>query len=720
MKVEMRNEMKKFLFAAALIAGCSTAPAPETVAVPAPAPAGSAAYSYPVAPRGDTVDVYHGTRVADPFRVLEDASDPATIAWVEAQNRLTREYMDSKPVRDEIKARLTQLIDYARMGTPSKEANRYFYSRNSGLQNQSVIYMREGLNGAEQLVIDPNKLSADGTLALSGYSVSDDGKLFAYALSQSGSDYRKIYIRNLETGENYPETLEWLKFTTPVWTPDSKGFYYNRLPVPGSVPPGDEHYFPKLYYHRLGTPQSEDVYVYDNPAIREITFGSQVSDDGRWLIVTQSKGTAPESEVLARDLTKKSTEWKKLYTGFDASYYPDEVVGDELLIFTDKDAPRGKIIAKNLVTHAERTIVPESSDVLSWFSTANGKLVTHYLKNASSSLRVFDLRGSMLREVQLPGIGSIAGFSSKPRDPEVFFGFQSYVYPPAIFRYDVDTNELSEFHRASVSVDPLQYETKQVWFPSKDGTRVSMFISHKKGLKLDGTNPTMLYGYGGFNSNLTPNFSAFNYVFMERGGVYAVANLRGGSEYGEEWHRAGMLDRKQNVFDDFIAAAEALIREGYTKPSKLAIRGGSNGGLLTAVVENQRPDLFGAVITQVPVADMLRYHLFTVGRFWIPEYGSSENPDQFRYLYAYSPLHNVKKGTKYPATLITTADTDDRVAPGHAKKLAATMQEAQGGTEPILIRIETKAGHGAGKPVSKQIDEQADMWTFVFHELGVQ
>ena len=716
--------MKKLLLILiALTMACSTAPVVEPKPVPVvdvePATPQAPAWSYPPAPRGETVDVYHGVSVADPFRVLENADDPASAAWVAAENVITRRYMDSKPVRSELKKRLTELMDYARMGVPYREANRYFYSRNRGLQNQSVVYMREGLNGEEKVVIDPNTLSPDGTLALGGYTVSDDGKYFAYSLSQSGSDYQKISVKNLDTGENFPETLEWLKFTSATWTPDNKGFYYSRLPVPGSVPAGDEHYFPKLYYHRLGTPQSADTFVYDIPTVKEITFGPQVSADGKWLIITQSKGTAPESEVLALDRTAKKPEWKRLYSGFTASYYPDEVIGDELILFTDASAPRGKVIARHLKTMAERTIVPESPDTLSWITTAGGRVVAHYLKNASSSLRVFDTKGSMLREVTLPGIGSVSGVSSRPNDSEMFFGFASYVYPPTIFRYDVATNQLDEFYRSPVKIDPTQYETKQVWYPSKDGTKVSMFISHKKGVQLNGDNPTMLYGYGGFNSNMTPAFSAANYAFMERGGVFAVSNLRGGAEYGEEWHKAGMLAKKQNVFDDFIAAAEYLISSGYTKSSRLAIRGGSNGGLLTAVVENQRPDLFGAVVTQVPVADMLRYHTFTVGRFWITEYGSSEDPEQFKFLYAYSPLHNVKKGTKYPATLITTADTDDRVAPGHAKKLAAAMQEAQAGSEPILIRIETKAGHGAGKPVSKQIDEWADIWTFVFTELGM-
>jgi len=710
-----------FLIACSSASVAPPAPPPAMAEMAPTAPTAPAAptWSYPPAPRSETFDDYHGTRVADPFRVLEDPADPASVAWVEAENKVTRSYMDSKPVRNELKLRLTELINYARMGVPYKEANRYFYSRNSGLQNQSIIYMRDGLKGEEKLVIDPNTLSADGTLALGGYTVSDDGKTLAYSLSQSGSDYQKIYIRNLDSGANYPESLEWLKFTSATWTPDNKGFYYSRLPVPGSVPAGDEHYFPKLYYHRVGTPQTADTFVYDVPDVKEITFGPQISHDGKWLIVTQSKGTAPESEVLVLDRTTKNAKWKKLYTGFEASYYPDEVIGDELFLFTDASASRGKVIAKNLKTMAERTVIPEGPDTLSQVSTAGGRLITQYLNNASSALRVYDTKGTMLREITLPGIGSAGGISSRPDDNEMFFAFNSYVYPPTIFRYDVASNQMEEFYRSPVKIDPTQFETKQLWYSSKDGTKVSMFVSHKKGVQLNGDNPTMLYGYGGFNSNQTPSFSAFNYAFLERGGVYAVANLRGGSEYGEEWHKSGMLEKKQNVFDDFIGAAEHLIAAGYTKSSRLAIRGGSNGGLLTAAVENQRPDLFGAVVTQVPVADMLRYHKFTVGRFWIPEYGSSENADQFKFLYAYSPLHNVKKGTKYPATLITTADTDDRVAPGHAKKLAATIQEAQGGNEPILIRIETKAGHGAGKPISKQIDEAADMWTFVFTELGM-
>lgn len=689
---------------------------------------------YPVAPTASVVDEYFGTRVADPFRPLEDPNTPATVAWTEAQNRLTESMLD-RSGREQIAKRLTELFDYPRVSIPSKKKSRYFFSRNEGLQNQPIYYVQEGLHGTPRVLIDPNSLSPDGTVALTNTSVSDDAKLLGYAISRSGSDRQEIYIRDIDTGRDFPEKLEWIKFTGIEWTPDNAGFFYNRLPVPGTVPAGDEHYFPKLYYHRIGSPQSSDTLIYERPNEREVAFGSDVSHDGRYLTVVAGRGTADESEVFLDDLARPGHQFAPVFTGFKFKYFPDEIVDGWMYILTNEDAPLGRVIAVDVRdlpaqgggvdTSRIREVVPQAEDNLEWITVVNRRIVAHYLHNASSVLKVFDLDGRLVKTIALPGIGSVTALSGKVDDPEMFFAFQSYTRPQTNYRYDFTTDELIEFQRPQIKLDPDRYETVQVWYPSRDGTRVSMFLSSRKGIRKDGNTPVFLYGYGGFNIPMTPQFNPVHFYFMERGGIFAVANLRGGSEYGEQWHRAGMLANKQNVFDDFAAAAEWLIANGYTRRERLAISGRSNGGLLAAVSLVQRPDLFGAVVVQVPVIDMLRYHRFTLARFWIPEYGSSEDPEQFRFLYAYSPLHNVRDGVAYPATLITTADTDDRVDPGQAKKFAARLQQAQGGEKPILVRIETKAGHSSGvlgaggKPISKLIEEWADIWTFTFWQLGV-
>jgi prolyl oligopeptidase len=643
--------------------------------------------------------------------------------------------MLNRPGREQIKTRMSELFDYPRISIPSKKKNRYFFSRNEGLQNQPIYYVQEGLAGTPRVLIDPNVLSPDGTVAVTNISVSDNAGMLGYAISRSGSDRQEIYIRDIESGQNFPEKLEWMKYTGIDWTPDNVGFFYNRLPVPGTVPAGDEHYFPKLYYHRVGTPQSSDALIYERPNEREVSFGSDVSHDGRYLIVTAVRGTADESEIFLDDLSTPGHQFAPAFTGFRFKYFPDEIVDGWMVVLTNQDAPLGKVIAvdvRNLPSQGSgvssdriREVVPESKDNLEWITMVNRRIVAHYLHNASSVLKVFDLDGSLVKTIALPGIGSVSSLSGKVDDPEMFFGFQSYTRPQTNYRYDFTTDQLTEFQRPEIEFDPEQFETVQVWYPSKDGTPVSMFLSSRKGTPKDGNAAVFLYGYGGFNIPQTPSFNPVHFYFLERGGIFAVANLRGGSEYGEQWHRAGMLANKQNVYDDFAAAAEWLIANRYTRRERLAISGRSNGGLLAAVSLVQRPELFGAVVVQVPVIDMLRYHRFTLARFWIPEYGSAEDPDQFRFLYAYSPLHNVRDGTAYPATLITTADTDDRVDPGQAKKFAARLQQAQGGDEPILIRIETKAGHSSGslgsggKPVSKLIDEWADIWSFVFWQLGV-
>jgi prolyl oligopeptidase len=682
-------------------------------------------YSYPPAAKGDVVEDYHGTRVADPYRWLEKADDPATTTWVAAENSLTRSVLDRQE-REAIKARLTELFDYPKISIPEKKGNRYFFFKNTGLQNQSVYYVQEGLKGEPRVAIDPNTMSPDGTVALTNTSPTKDGSLLGYAISRSGSDRQEIFVRDVATGKDLPDKIVWVKFSGIAWTPDAKGFFYTRYPQPGTVPPGDEHYFPKLYYHVLGEAQERDAMLFEKPTEKEVGIGGWVSYDGRWLVILPGKGASDKTEVWALDLKKPSAGPIPVFTGFENAYSVAEVVDGRLYARTDRDAPLGRVIAVDLnrlppinkdAPFVE--LVPQGKDTLQSAYVINRKLILRHLRNASTALDVHALSGKMEKEIALPGIGSVGAISGDADQEEMFLSYSSFTQPPTNFRYDFDKGELVLFQKTDVKVDPSQYETEQVWYPSKDGTKISMFLVHKKGLPRDGNRPVFLYAYGGFNISQTPGFSGTRYVFLEKDGIVAMPNLRGGGEYGEAWHQAGMREKKQNVFDDFIAAAEWLIANKYTKRERLAVAGGSNGGLLVSAVEMQRPDLVGAVVCQVPVADMLRYQRFTLGRYWIAEYGSSELAADFPFLYKYSPYHNVREGVAYPATLITTADTDDRVDPGHSKKLAARMQAAQGGDEPILIRIETKAGHGAGKPTTKILDEQADIWTFVFWKLGM-
>jgi prolyl oligopeptidase len=696
------------------------AQSPATGAAPA-----RAAFAYPPAPEGDLVEDYHGTKVADPYRSLENPDDPTTIAWVDAENALTRTVLD-RPERAPIKARLTELYDYPKVGIPEKKGNRYFFFKNTGLQNQSVYYVQEGSKGAPRVLIDPNTMSPDGTIALTNTSPSHDGKLLGYAVSKSGSDRQEIYVRDVATGKDLPDKLVWVKFSGIGWTPDAKGFFYTRYPETGSVPAGDEHYFPKLHYHRLGEPQEKDVMFFEKPTEKEVGVGGFVSYDGRWLVIRPGKGASDKTEIWALDLEKPGSKPVAVFTGFDHAYQVAEVVDGKLYARTDRDAPLGRIIAVDLNRlpadnkDAPFTeLVPQGKDTIQAAYVKNKKLVVRRLRNASTALEVRSLAGRLERAIELPGIGSVGGISGEADQKEMFLSFSSYTMPSTNYRYDFDKGKLVLFSRPQVKVDPSQYQTEQVWYPSKDGTKVSMFLVHRKALKKDGNRPVYLTAYGGFNISSTPGFSSTRFVFLEKGGVVAIPNLRGGGEYGEAWHEAGMREKKQNVFDDFIAAAEWLIASGWTKPERLAIQGGSNGGLLVSAVALQRPDLYGAVVCQVPVADMLRYQKFTVGRYWIAEYGNAEVAADFPFLYKYSPYHNVRDGVSYPATLVTTADTDDRVAPGHGKKFAARLQSAQAGDEPILLRVETKAGHGAGKPTSKILDEQADIWTFVFWRLGM-
>src|SRR6266446_186766 len=676
---------------------------------------------YPPARKADVVDDYHGTKVADPYRWLENAEDPETAAWVEAENKLTASLLGGSE-HEALKKRLQELFDYARVSVPEQRGGRYFYLRNTGLQNQSILFVREGRTGPERVLLDPNALSPDGTVALTATSVTRDGALMAYTLSKSGSDRQEIFVRDVATGENRSDHLRWAKFTSLAWTPDGKGFFYSRFPPPGTVPSGDENYYCKVYHHRLGEGQDEDALVYERPEEKELVFASSVTRDGRFLLVTAFRGASGKSEVFARDLKAPGAPMRPVFTGFaDVWRFVDEVDG-RFYFQTDKDAPLGRVVAVDLGRGQTRPaeVLSQGKDKLEAAAIVDRKLVAIRLRNANSRVELFALDGRPLGTVELPTIGTVAGLTGEPDQDEMFLGFTSYTCPATPFRYDFKTGVLAPFEKAPSKVDGAAYEVEQVFYPSKDGTKVSMFLVRRKGLPKDTKRPTLLYGYGGFNINLTPAFSPSAFVWLDRGGLLAVANLRGGGEYGEEWHRAGMQEKKQNVFDDFIAAAEWLATSGWTRREKLAIEGASNGGLLVGAVMTQRPELFGAVVCQVPVADMLRYHRFTVGRFWIPEYGSAEDPQLFPVLYRYSPLHNVKEGVAYPPTLVTTADTDDRVAPGMAKKFAARLQAADPGPRSVLIRVETKAGHGGGKPVSKQIEEQADVYRFLFKALGEQ
>jgi prolyl oligopeptidase len=679
--------------------------------------------NYPEARKSDQMDDYHGVKVADPYRWLEDLDSAETRAWVEAENKLSFGFLESIPQRTPIKERLTKLWNYEKYGIPFREGNRYFYTRNSGLQNQAVLYTVTSLDAQPQQVLDPNTLSADGTVALSGMQVSPDGKLLAYSLSASGSDWQEWKVRDVETSKDLSDDLKWVKFSGASWTRDGKGFFYSRYDEPKSDALKGTNYFQKIYYHKLGTPQSEDVLVYERPDQKDWLFEGEVTEDGNYLIITVFQGTDVKSRIYYKDLKAKDSAVVKLLDDFDAAYRFVGNEGPRFFFQTDLQAPRSKVIEVN-VTKPERdnwkVIVPEGKETLQTTTFVNNKFVANYLKDAYTQVKVYDTAGKLVNEVAFPGIGAAEGFGGHATDKETFYSFTGFTTPTTIYRYDMTTGKSSVFRQPKVDFNPTDFETKQVFYTSKDGTKVPMFITHKKGLKLDGNNPTYLYGYGGFNISMSPAFSVGNLVWMEMGGVYAQPNLRGGGEYGEEWHQQGMKSKKQNVFDDFIAAAQWLIDNKYTSTPKLAIGGGSNGGLLVGAALTQRPDLFGAALPAVGVMDMLRFQKFTIGWAWVSDYGSSDNADEFKALYAYSPLHNIKPGTSYPPTLITTADHDDRVWPGHSFKFAAALQAAQAGSAPVLIRIETKAGHGAGKPTTKIIEEIADRWAFLVKTLNMK
>ena len=679
--------------------------------------------SYPETRKMDTVDSYFGMKVADPYRWLEDDNSDETKAWVTAQNKVTFGYLNQIPERAQLRGRLTELWNYERYGAPFKRGGKYFYFKNDGLQNQSVLYVTTNLRESGRVLLDPNKLAADGTTALSGLSVSDDGKTLAYGIAVAGSDWQEWRFLDIETGAQLPDVLKHIKFSGVSWTADGSGVFYSRYPEADSRGRlSAQNFFQKLYFHKLGTPQSGDKLIYERPEDGQKFVRADVTDDGKWLVINVGRGTAPMNMVYLKDLSDANSAIFPVIDELVADYTYIANVGNIFYFRTDRNAPLGKVVSVNVKTSKKiwKDVIAQKKEMLDGASMLDGKLVANYLKDAYTQVNIHDRNGRFMRNIQLPGIGTASGFDGRPEDKETFYTFATFNSPPVIYQYNMTTGKSSVFRKPEVKFDPNSFETKQVFYTSKDGTRVPMFIVHKKGLKLDGTNPTLLYGYGGFSVSMTPSFSVSRIVWMENGGIFAMPNIRGGAEYGEEWHEAGTKLKKQNVFDDFIAAAGYLIENKYTQPSKLAISGGSNGGLLVGAVLNQRPELFGAALPAVGVMDMLRFHKFTIGRAWISDYGSSEDSVEFAALYAYSPIHNIRKNVKYPAVLVTTADHDDRVVPAHSFKYAATLQASQTGDAPVLIRIETNAGHGAGKPTSKQIDEAADVYGFLIKSLGMQ
>jgi prolyl oligopeptidase len=685
---------------------------------------GGAALKYPDTKRGDQVDDYHGTKVADPYRWLEAdvRTSKAVAAWVAAENKVTFAYLKSIPEREAIKQRITDLWNYEKISPPSRQGPRYVFSKNDGLQNHAVYYTQETLDAKPKLLFDPNKWSKDGTVALAGMSFSEDGKYLAYGVSEAGSDWAVWKVMHVASRKELGDELRWIKFSDISWTNDDKGFFYSRFPEPKA---GEKFQgLPlnmKLYYHRLGAPQAEDVLVYHRPEQPTWNVYGEVTHDGRYLIISIGDGTTSrKNRIVYKDLNEPFGLPIDLIDNFDSV---NNFIANDGPIFyfkTDLGAAKGRIVAVDTRRPDRKewtTRVPEAAATLQNVHYVGNLLVCSYLKDARTQVRMHTLDGRFVRELDLPGIGTAQGFGGRPQDSETFYTFTSFNSPGRTYRYDLATGENKLFREPKIRFNPDDYEVKQIFYPSKDGTKIPMFISHKKGLKLDGSTPTLLYGYGGFNISLTPQFSISKLAWLEMGGVYAVANIRGGGEYGRDWHRAATRLKRPRAYDDFIAAAEWLIKHDYTRPDKLAIQGGSNGGLLVGAVLCKRPDLFGAALPAVGVMDVLRFHKFTAGRFWVDDYGSSDDPEEFKVQMTYSPYHNLKKGTRYPATLVTTADTDDRVVPSHSFKFAAELQYCQAGDAPVLIRIETKAGHGAGRPTSMAIEEVADQWAFLVRNL---
>ncbi len=677
--------------------------------------------AYPETKKGDVVDSYFGTNITDPYQWLENDTAADVQEWVKAENEVTQNYLSQISYRDNIKKRLTQIWDFPKYSSPFKEGDWYYFFKNEGLQNQSILYRQKGLDGNPEVFLDPNKLSTDGTASLASFTFSKNHKLCAVGVAQSGSDWNELFVMDVETKEKLTDKIEWVKFSGATWK--GNGFYYSSYdaPIKGKEF-SNQNEFMKIYFHTIGTAQTTDELVYEDKLHPLRYFNAGLTEDERFMFINISEGTSG-NEILIKDLSKNETQFKTLFKGFNNNFNVVDNIGDKLLATTDKGAAKYQLIEVDPANPDEKnwkTIIPENDDLLESVSHWNGKLFANYLKDASTRLYKMNVDGTAKEEITLPGIGTATGIGGKKDDTETFYTFTSFTNPGEIYKYDLATGKSELFRKTEVNFDANNFETKQVFYTSKDGTKVPMFIMHKKGLKLDGTNPTLLYGYGGFNISLTPSFSVSRMMFLEQGGVYVIASLRGGGEYGEDWHKAGMLAKKQNVFDDFIAAAEFLISEKYTSSEKLAINGGSNGGLLVGACMTQRPELFKVAIPAVGVLDMLKYHKFTIGWGWAVEYGSSDKKEDFEYLLKYSPLHNVKAGINYPATLIMTADHDDRVVPAHSFKFAAELQSKQlKGGNPTLIRIDSKAGHGAGKPTTKLIEDAADMWSFVLWNLGV-
>lgn len=675
---------------------------------------------YPATAKSDQVDDYFGVKVSDPYRWLENDTAEDVKKWVTEENKVTFGYLEKIPFRNKIKERLTDIFNYPKYSNPFRAGEYYFFSKNDGLQNQSVIYYQKGLDGKPEVFLDPNTMSSDGTAAVSLLGFSKDKKYVAYAINQSGSDWQTIYVMEVATKKLMGDKLDWVKFSGASWK--DNGFYYARYDAP---PKGKEfsqkNEYHKIYYHRMGDTQDKDVLVYENKNKPLRYYGASVTEDERFLIIYVSEGT-DGTEMYYKDLQSNQKDFGLLFAGFEDNYSVINNIGDKLLVQTDAGAPNQRVILvdpKNPKKENWKDVIPEKTELLESAATGGGKLFVSYLKDVTTHVYQYSLEGNLEHEIALPALGSAFGFSGDKEDALIFYTFTSFTYPPAIYKYDIASGKSDIWQKSDVKFNPDEYETKQVFYNSKDGTKVPMFLVYKKGIKLDGNNPTLLYGYGGFNISLTPTFSTSRIILLENGGVFAMANIRGGGEYGEKWHEAGKLLKKQNVFDDFIAAAEYLIKEKYTSPSKLSIQGGSNGGLLVGACMLQRPDLYRVAFPAVGVMDMLRYHKFTVGWGWAVEYGSSDSLENFKNLYAYSPLHNIKEGVEYPATMVTTADHDDRVVPAHSFKFIATLQERYKANRPQLIRIDVKAGHGAGKPTSKIIEEQADIWSFMFYNMGI-
>jgi prolyl oligopeptidase len=684
---------------AALVSACAATGAP---------------LKYPEARRADIVETMHGVQVADPYRWLEDPDSPETRAWIDAENAITEEFLAGAAAREPLKRRLTDLWNYERWSLPMREGGRWFFRKNRGLDAQSILYVADSLEAEPRVLLDPNQLAADGTVALQTFMPSPDGRYLAYALAGAGSDWIEWHVRDVNSGAEMADLVKWSKFSGASWTADAKGFFYSAYDAPKE---GEElesvNYFQKLYYHRLGTPQSEDALIYHRPDEKEWGFDGTVSDDGRWLVITVWKGTDDTALVFYKDLSKKDAPVVPLVEKWEAEYGFIDNDGSVLFFKTNLDAPRGRVIAIDVATGKRREVIPQTEDTLESVDVVGERFLTVYLHDAASQVRLYGMDGKPAGVVQLPGIGTVYTTDARREDTETFYSFASFTMPTTLYRYTIATGASSLWKQPPLRFDPNGFETEQLFFTSKDGTKIPLFISKKKGLVPSASTPAYLYGYGGFNIPITPEFSVAPLAWMERGGLYVVANIRGGGEYGEAWHKAGTRLQKQNVFDDFIGAAEFLVQKGYTSSKRLAISGRSNGGLLVGACLVQRPDLFGAALPGVGVLDMLRFHKFTIGWAWIDDYGSPDVADEFRALYAYSPLHNLKSGTSYPPTLVTTADHDDRVVPAHSFKFAAALQAVQAGDAPVLIRIETKAGHGAGKPTDKVIEEQADILAFL-------